>query len=94
MALLTAQQQDWFSRMGQLRTELLETLNEMELRVAEYDFNNFGGLIADADIQETFPALNQSDMFNAVSAVNAIIDAFGDQTSGSSHYASLVKFEV
>lgn len=103
---LSAQEQDFISRIGILRNELVALSDEIELRIAEFNFNDYGNnaVMSDVDITAAFPSLTQGKLFSYINTLQAIraslgaangaVTEFGDKEWNGSNFAALILFEV
>lgn len=81
---LTAQQQNFMSRLQQMAQETRTLRNQIKEEIALYNAKGFGVDITDAELENipSFEHLTQSDLWNCITALQGVIDALGDEVSG------------
>jgi hypothetical protein len=90
--MLTDQQQRFMTRMRELAVQQLDLLDQIDREVALYNAEGFGAAITDVALAATdgFEHYTQSDLWNVVTAFDAVQDALGDNVSGQQ--VNLIKF--
>lgn len=90
---LTAQESNFITRLQTLSDDTLDLRHRMQEEIARYNGNEFGTSITDADLQEKtdFQHLTQAKMQSAITALNVVLTALGDDVSGQA--INLIKMQ-
>lgn len=89
----TTQEKNFISRQQQLAAEVLALAHRIEDEVLLYTSKDFGGAITNEDLAgvDSFAHITQSDMWNCVNALQAIVD--GLNANDQAHAKSLNKMK-
>ena len=96
MAAPTAQEQNFIVDMIGLTAELLDLQVRLSAIRARYNQNTFGSTLVDAKFTDptvvnTMGHLTQAKLTSAISSIDALLTAFGDNVSGNQ--VNFIKFQ-
>lgn len=89
--MLSAQNRNFIVDLTNWSEAMLEQRDEAAMLQARWNQNGIGAQLTDEDIQAVFPHLTAGEVTNAINAVNAVLAALGDYTSGQA--VNLVKLK-
>ncbi len=81
---LTTQFSDHISRKKAFAEQAIALRDALVQHAAEWNQNDMFNLLNDSDIAGVFPSLTKSEVSNAQTALDAIVTALGDYSSGQS----------
>lgn len=87
---LTSQRNNFIQNLIDLSDQLLKDEQQIDLLVAEWNLNGYGSMI-NSDIQVNYPALTNTLITNAITAIEAVQTALGDKVSGQQ--TNLIKIQ-
>jgi hypothetical protein len=81
---LEQQAVNWVGRLIDRSQRILDLRDEMKREVALYNTQGFGASLTDQELAavESLAGYTQSDIWNAVTAHQEMLDALGDDVSG------------
>jgi hypothetical protein len=81
---LTAQEQNFVSRLQMEAMQLLDTRDRLRREVALYNAEGFGAAITDEELAalQALAHLTQAEVQNCLTAFSTVVAALGDDVSG------------